>query len=123
MARPEPRPGEAYRLREAKRGADGMQHMVPFPADQRLFATYREATAAAKSHRGKCPSVVTQAIIIDASGNLIFPPDDLPVLSRGRWHVAPTLWSGPAAKTGRKPQRRPLGTTGPDAGPPRPAGP
>jgi hypothetical protein len=107
MPAPEPRPGEAYRLRQARLAKGGMQEIIPFPADERLFATYREAATAARLHRTKCPSVITQAIIVDASGNVIFPPDSLPVRSRGRWHVAPMLWGGPAAKTGKKRKRGP----------------
>lgn len=106
MTAPESRPGEAYRLRLAKRGADGMQHMLPFTADDRLFPTYREASAAARRHRQKSPSVVTQAVMLDSGGKVIFPHDDLEVRSLGRWHVAPTLWGGPAAKTGKKKKRR-----------------
>ena len=120
MPAPEARPGEAYRLRQARPGKGGMQEIMPFPADERLFATYREAAQAARAHRSKCPSVITQAIIVDASGNVIFPPDSLPVRSRGRWHVAPTLWGGPAAKTGRRRKRRPANAPRLGTGRPRP---
>ena len=121
MGSAEPRPGEAYRLRQAKPGAGKMVDILPFPEDERLFDTYAAASRAAREHRKRFPSVITQAVVLDDTGRVIFPPDDLDIRSRGRWHVAPMLWSGPPAKTGRKWKRRPahaprLGTGRPKTG-------
>lgn len=113
MPAPDPRPGEAYRLRQAKPGTGKMVNIVPFPEDERLFDTYTAAARAAAEHRKRFPSVITQAVVLDDAGRVVFPPDGLDIRSRGRWHVAPTLWRGPPAKTGRKRKRRPPGAARP----------
>jgi len=104
-----PRPGEAYRLRQANAGTGKMVNIVPFSEDERLFDTYAAAACAAAEHRKRFPSVITQAVVLDNDGRVVFPPDGLDIRSRGRWHIAPTLWRGPRAKTGRKRKRRPPG--------------
>lgn len=82
---------EAYRLRLAMKDDRGRIALVAIEGESRLFSTYREATAAARDAGGSPAGVVTQAVMLDADREVVFPPDGAPVVSRGNWRVAPKV--------------------------------
>jgi hypothetical protein len=86
---------EAYRLRLAVKDDKGRMALLPIDGESRLFGTYREASAAARERGGALAGIVTQAVLIDADRQVVFPSDARPVVSRGNWRVAPKVvfWS------------------------------
>ena len=85
---------DAYRLRLAVKNEKGRIELLPIDGETRLFATYREASVASHERGGSLAGVVTQAVMLDADREVVFPPDSTRVTSRGNWRVAPkvTFW-------------------------------
>lgn len=82
---------DGYRLRLAVKDEKGRTALVPIDGDSRIFSTYREATAAARERGGSLAGVVTQAVMLDADREVVFPPDSTRVVSRGNWRIAPKV--------------------------------
>lgn len=82
---------DAYRLRLAVKDDKGRIALLPIEGEARIFATYREATAAARERGGSTVGIVTQAVMLDADRVVVFPPDSTRVVSRGNWRVAPKV--------------------------------
>ncbi len=82
---------EAYRLRIAVKDEKGRIALLPIDGETRLFSTYREATVAARGRGGSPAGVVTQAVMLDADREVVFPPDSTRVVSRGNWRIAPKV--------------------------------
>jgi hypothetical protein len=86
---------EAYRLRVAVKDDKGRSALMAIEGESRLFSTYREATAAARARGGSPAGIVTQSVMLNADREVVFPPDDTRVVSRGNWRIAPRVvfWS------------------------------
>jgi hypothetical protein len=78
-------PREAYRLREYHRLGPGRHEMRPIPGENRLFTTWKAACDAAEAMKGH---IVTQSILIDADGQLVFPVEGRQMRTEGRWIAA-----------------------------------
>lgn len=78
-------PREAYRLREYHRLGPGRHEMRPIPGENRVFTTWKAACDAAEAMKGH---IVTQSILIDADGQLVFPAEGRQMRTEGRWIAA-----------------------------------
>jgi hypothetical protein len=97
---------EAYRLRRHRQVSPGRHELRPVAGDDRLFDTWRDAVRAAGGIRGR---VVTQAVMVDAAGRVVFPVEDRRMPTRGRWTDALQVQVPPAGSRSRRPARRRAG--------------
>jgi hypothetical protein len=86
---------EAYRLRLAVRRTDGRVAMMAIEGECRLFATWREAMTAAATVADRRGDVVTQAVLVNEAGRVVFPTDERAPVSGGKWNLAPVIRLGP----------------------------
>jgi len=87
---------EAYRLRRLVAGT-----LQPTEGEERLFVDWQDALRAARELGGAACDVVTQAVLVDESGAVVFPPDNVSPRTSARWSVAPVIHYGPRAKARR----------------------
>jgi hypothetical protein len=80
---------ELYRLSRPVRDATGRTVLEPIP--DTLFDTWRAANMAARASSKAGSPVVTESILVDARGRVVFPPPATVKRCRTRWHVAPVL--------------------------------
>lgn len=91
---------DAYRLRRATPDGRGGRLLEPL-GDGRIFNTWKDALVEARKLSAAGQEIVTQAVMVDESGAVVFPPDDMVQRSRGKWAVAPVIRFGPRAKNDR----------------------
>ena len=80
---------ELYRLSRPVRDATGRTVLEPVPGT--LFDTWRAANMAARASSKAGAPIVTESVLVDARGRVVFPPTTIVKRCRTRWHVAPVL--------------------------------
>lgn len=103
---------EVYRLSRPTRDASGRTVLEPIPGAQ-FFPDWRSANKAARTVSTAAAPIVTESVLVDARGRVVFPPATTARRSRQRWHVAPILRFKPvgqeqaSTRSRRRPRRHP----------------
>lgn len=109
---------EVYRLRVAVQ-TDRGRMMQAIPGEERIFATWHTANKEAKALSTPDRLVVSQSVLLDVDGRVVFPPENLQQTSRGKWAAIAVVMEArreAAAGVARKPE----GDDQPLAAPPPP---
>lgn len=80
---------ELYRLSRPVRDATGRTVLEPITGT--LFDTWRAANMAARKSSKAGAPIVTESVLVDARGRVVFPPATTVKRCRTRWHVSPVL--------------------------------
>ena len=83
---------------------DGNGRYSLVPVDDQFFPSWKAARRAANDRGDDEPPVVTQAILVDATGSIVWPI--VQVVTRCHWRVAPQATYARRPK-GEKPPERP----------------